>query len=99
MVPVSGLHFWEAKDTAMYTLASAYPNSALSALTMMVIGLVVAGSLAAWLGLVFLADRAPRERQTTVARLGPEALQSEDTTDNEHSAPQHRAVPEHGAAA
>jgi hypothetical protein len=40
-------------------LASAYPNSALSALTMMVIGLIVAASLAVWLGLVFLADREP----------------------------------------
>ena len=40
-------------------LASAYPNSALSALTMMAIGLVVAASLALWLGLVFLADREP----------------------------------------
>jgi hypothetical protein len=42
-------------------IASAYPNSALSALTMMVIGLVVAGALALWLGLVFLADREPRK--------------------------------------
>ncbi len=41
--------------------ASAYPNSALSALTMMVIGLVVAGALALWLGLIFLADREPRK--------------------------------------
>jgi hypothetical protein len=40
-------------------LASAYPDSALSALTMMTIGLVVAASLALWLGLVFLADREP----------------------------------------
>ena len=40
-------------------LASAYPNSALSALTMMIIGLVVAASLAVWLGLVYLADREP----------------------------------------
>ena len=44
-------------------IASAYPNSALSALTMMVIGLVVAGALAAWLGLVFLADRQPHTRE------------------------------------
>jgi hypothetical protein len=41
-------------------LASAYPNSALSALTMMIVGLVVAASLALWLGLVYLADRKPR---------------------------------------
>ncbi len=42
-------------------LASAYPNSALSALAMMTIGLVAAGTLALWLGLVFLADRTPRK--------------------------------------
>ena len=83
----------------MYSLASAYPNSALSALTMMAVGLVVFAALAAWLGLVFLADRAPRERRTTVARLGPDALQSADTTDNEHSDPQGSTVTEHGAAA
>ena len=42
-------------------IASAYLNSALSALTMMVIGLVMAGALALCLGLVFLADREPRK--------------------------------------
>jgi hypothetical protein len=45
----------------MYNIASAYPNSALSPLTMTVIALVVAGTLAVWLGLVFLADREPRK--------------------------------------
>lgn len=40
-------------------LASAYPNSALSALTLMVIGFVMAGALAVCIGLVFLADRKP----------------------------------------
>jgi hypothetical protein len=62
-------------------LASAYPNSALSALTMMVIGFVVAGALALWLALVFLAGRKPigqRERQShgyivTVASPGQSA--------------------------
>ena len=49
-------------------IASAYPNSDLSALTMVVIALVMAGSLAAWLGLVFLADRQPRGRRAK-ARL------------------------------
>jgi hypothetical protein len=37
--------------------ASAYPNSALSTLALMLLALVVAGSLGLWLGLVFLADR------------------------------------------
>jgi hypothetical protein len=47
-------------------IASAYPNSALGAPTMVLIALVVAGSLAAWLGLVFLADRQPRGRRGQV---------------------------------
>jgi hypothetical protein len=59
-------------------LASAYPNSALSALTMMVIGLVVAASLAAWLGLVFLADRRPRNARGDAAPAAPD-----DTTEDE----------------
>ncbi|HXC85905.1 MAG TPA: hypothetical protein VNV62_29085 [Trebonia sp.] len=40
-------------------LASAYPNSNLSALSMTVIAVVMVCTLAAWLGLVFLADGAP----------------------------------------
>jgi hypothetical protein len=65
-------------------LASAYPNSALSALTMMIIGLVVMASLAAWLGLVYLADRnphapkaLPRESKGAV----PSGLTSEERSD------------------
>ena len=42
------------------SLASAYPNSDLSALSMTVIAVVTALALAAWLGMVFLADRGPR---------------------------------------
>jgi len=81
-------------------LASAYPNSALSALTMMVIGLVMFAALAAWLGLVFLADRAPRERRTTVARLGGRgALEGPATADNGHGDPEQHTTAEHGAAA
>jgi hypothetical protein len=53
-------------------IASAYPNSALSALTMMVIGLVMAGALAAWLGLVFLADRQPRKARGDAAPAAPD---------------------------
>lgn len=41
-------------------LASAYPNSDLSAFSMTVIAVVMACTLAAWLILVFLADRGPR---------------------------------------
>jgi hypothetical protein len=57
-------------------IASAYPNSALSALTMMVIGLVMAGSLAAWLGLVFLADRQPRKPTGGLSRESKGAVPS-----------------------
>lgn len=41
-------------------LASAYPNSDMSVLSLTLIAVVVALALAAWLGLVFLADRQPR---------------------------------------
>jgi hypothetical protein len=41
-------------------LASAYPNSDVSALAMTVIAVVMVCTLAAWLVLVFLADRPPR---------------------------------------
>lgn len=42
-------------------IASAYPNSALPALSLMAIALVAAGTLAAWLTLVFIAAREPRK--------------------------------------
>jgi len=41
-------------------LASAYPNSAISAGAMVAIALVAAGSLAFWLVMVFVADRQRR---------------------------------------
>lgn len=43
-------------------VASAYPNSDLSALSMTIIAVVMVGTLAAWLILVFLAARPPRPR-------------------------------------
>ena len=49
-------------------LASAYPNSDLSALSMTVIAVVMVCTLAAWLGLVFLADRQPRGQRNRVGR-------------------------------
>ena len=45
-------------------IASAYPNNELSTLSLTVIAVVMAVSLTAWLGLVFLADRKPRDRRT-----------------------------------
>ena len=49
-------------------LASAYPNSEISALSMTVIAVVMAVALAAWLGLVFLADRQQHGRRTAEIR-------------------------------
>jgi hypothetical protein len=62
--------------------ASAYPNSDLSALSMTLIAVVMACALAAWLILVFLADRPPRERTPRAPR--PEehaAVWTEDQLD------------------
>jgi hypothetical protein len=79
-------------------LASAYPNSELTALTMMVIGFVVAASLAAWLGLVFLADRDPRGRRSRAGQAGEP--QQPGTTDNEDGElAEGRSTSQHGAAA
>jgi hypothetical protein len=83
-------------------LASAYPNSDLSALSMAVIAVVMACTLAAWLVLVFLADRQPRRRVrngqagTDAAAAGPAA-----TADNIHSELDERptAGKDHGVAA
>jgi len=82
-------------------LASAYPNSALSAPAMIIIAFVMAASLAAWLGLVFLADRAPRARRTTVAPLGARhPLGAAGAADGEPGDQDERGhVAEHGAAA
>lgn len=49
-------------------LASAYPDSAISATGMTVIALVMAGCLAFWIGMVYIADRQPREKVTQPAR-------------------------------
>jgi hypothetical protein len=48
-------------------LASAYPNSALSVLALMLLAFVMAGCLALWLGLVFLADRKSTEQEAREA--------------------------------
>ena len=75
-------------------LASAYPNSALSALTMMVIGLVVMASLAAWLGLVFLADHSPRQARGNAALAKPDG-----TAEDENSGPAEHHVARRNRAA
>jgi hypothetical protein len=67
-------------------LASAYPNSDLSALSMTVIAVVMVCTLAAWLGLVFLADRQPRGQRTRVGQAEVAASQAgrSGLTDNDH---------------
>jgi hypothetical protein len=68
-------------------IASAYPNSDLSALSMTVIAVIVAGTLAAWLILVFLADRQPRSHVPEADQAETEAAQagSPGLTDNDHN--------------
>jgi hypothetical protein len=80
-------------------LASAYPNSALSAGAMAAIVVVMAGGLIVWLVLVFLADRKTSELSarraqptvpapvpaTTVATAGADVTGPDDTTEDEAS--------------
>jgi hypothetical protein len=48
-------------------LASAYPNSVVSAGALILLSFVMAGCLALWLGLVFLADRKSTPKQAREA--------------------------------
>jgi len=68
-------------------LASAYPNSDISALSMTLIAVVMAGTLAAWLILVFLADRQPRRQRAQAGQAGIESRSTDrpGLADNDHS--------------
>ncbi len=70
-------------------VASAYPNSDLSALTLTIMAVVMAATLAAWLILVFLADRQSRGRRSRgqADEAGTEARPAGQLTvaDNVHS--------------
>jgi hypothetical protein len=81
-------------------LASAYPNSDLSALSMTVIAVVMACALAVWLILVFLADRPPRVR-ARAGQAGTEAVSARPfaVTDNEHSELDERDTADHKGVA
>jgi hypothetical protein len=77
-------------------LASAYPNSAISTGAMLAIALVMAGSLAFWLVMVFVADR---QRRNSSARLaagpaaelaGPVPAGPDETAEDERSGAGHR---------
>jgi hypothetical protein len=83
-------------------LASAYPNSDLSALAMTVMAVVMTCTLAVWLILVFLADRQPRRRaeagqaEADTAAAGPAAVADNNLSElGEHQT----AEQQHGVAA
>jgi hypothetical protein len=80
-------------------LASAYPNSALSAGALTVLALVMALSLALWLILVFRADKdTARDAQGAKRRLDVAALTK--TAEDKQSDASHVPVDrQHGAAA
>jgi hypothetical protein len=68
---------------------SPYPNSALSAGELAIIAIVPVLSLAAWLILVFVADRQPRHRRAAGTTSLPE---------QPHAQEQEREQPERKAA-
>jgi len=81
-------------------VASAYPNSALPAGTILAIALVAVASLACWLVLVFLADRAGRnDGQRDRTRLPVMAPPDEAAQDKESGAGLAPADRPHGVAA
>ena len=82
-------------------LASAYPGDTISAPLMAALVIAVAGGLAAWLILVFLADRqggSKSARQAATPAPVPAAL--DRAAEDEHSEAGHAALDgRHGAAA
>jgi hypothetical protein len=80
-------------------IASAYPNSALPAWELVLLAVVMAGSLALWLILVFRADRSSaRDSGQATGHLGVAA--PDETAEDKLSAADHAAVDQrHGAAA
>jgi hypothetical protein len=80
-------------------IASAYPNSALPAWELVILAVVVAGSLALWLIVVFRADKSSaRERGQAAGHLG--VAVPDETAEDKLSAAEHAAVDQrHGAAA
>jgi hypothetical protein len=81
-------------------VASAYPNSALSGWTIMAIAFVALASLACWLVLVFLADRATGNvGQRDRARLPVVAPPDGAAQDKESDAGLAQADRPHGMAA
>ena len=81
-------------------IASAYPNSALSAGALAAIALVAAATLALWLVLVFLAEKNneknARQAHSHLAAVAQSDDAAEDRTSEAGTAPADRP---HGAAA
>ncbi len=83
-------------------LASAYPNSDISAGAMMAIAFVMVAVLTFWLVMVYVAAREPRRPRGQRAGAGGGAAVAapDETAEDEHSeADRHRIAREHGAAA
>lgn len=77
-------------------LASAYPDSAISTVAMMAIAFVAVGTLAFWLGMMFIADRQPRKQDQKQARGYTTVVAAPGkTTKDIHSESDHQ----HGVAA
>jgi len=64
-----------------------YPNNALSAWQLAIMAVVVVSSLAAWLTLVFLADRHPRVTSAAVNTVPREEETGAAVTQLRHGAP------------
>ena len=82
-------------------LASAYPGDSISAPMMAALVLAVVGGLAAWLILVFLADRQSSAKKTPQADMPTPVLTVLDqAAEDEHGEAGHAPVDgRHGAAA
>ena len=82
-------------------LASAYPNSAISAGAMMAIAFVMVAVLAFWLIMVYAADRqgSKDNARTVDSHLTPVAGPHEEAEDRQSEAGTAPADQRHGAAA
>jgi len=65
--------------------ASAYPNSAISAGAMAAIALVAASCLAAWLIMVFLAERSNERHSGQARSRHPAVALLDEAAEDEHS--------------
>jgi hypothetical protein len=76
-------------------LASAYPSSAISAVSMMAIAFVMFACLAIWIGMVFIADREPRKKDGKKQSHGYTAVVAVSpgkTAEDGHGEPGHHGV-------